>query len=40
MAKSTAAMADRLVSLAYVVIVAYCVLYVLEYTGIISGSPP
>ena len=40
MAKSTAAMADRFVGLAYVVIVAYCVLYVLEYTGIISGSPP
>jgi len=32
-------LADRLVNLAYVVIVVLGVLYVLEYTGVIGGPP-
>jgi hypothetical protein len=40
MAKSANEIADRVANLVYVVIVAFCVLCILEYTGILSGSSP
>jgi hypothetical protein len=39
MMKSAPAIADRIASLVYVVLVVLCLLYVLEYTGIIGGRP-